>query len=277
LNRGKHILLILHWMNFDTALGAAITSIFIAGNIGSTVPQVVYTALILAVLSIYNFDHLIDARKISGVAKSGRHRFYQQHFTQLAVYQLILLLGLLLVSWFVPMIVAKVGITIAVFTLIYFLMLFLVLPNKFVLKELMIATVFSCAIFLGPLASNLGAISSIEVILLWLEIFLLATANTFLFSWFDYKNDRDEGHSSLAQIVGPERIKSLSYLVLGLLGLLVIISLGYGVAWGGQLVVLGMGMVLLISLEIGQDFSPAENLRIAGEAIFMIPLLAILF
>jgi hypothetical protein len=277
LNRAKHILLILHWMNFDTAFGAAITSIFIASNIGSVVPQIVNIALILAVLSIYNFDHLLDARKISGTAKSRRHRFYQQFFTQLAAYQLLLLLSLLVVSWYLPTVIAKVGIIIAVITLIYFLLLFLILPNQFILKELMIAAVFSCALFLGPLSSNMAAATSMVVIILWLEIFLLATANTFIFAWFDYENDKYEGHSSLAQIVGSKRIQTLSYWVLGLLGILISVNLGYGASWSGQLVVLGMGLVLLVSLRMGKDVSPAENLRVVGEAIFLIPLLAILF
>ena len=71
LNWVKHISLKLHWMNFDTAFGAAITSLFIANGIGSNVPEIATIALVLAVMAIYNFDHLIDAKRITGLAISG--------------------------------------------------------------------------------------------------------------------------------------------------------------------------------------------------------------
>ena len=64
----RDILLVLHRTNFDTAIGAVITSLFIANIIGSEVPDVVTVALLLVVLAIYNFDHLLDAKKIQGIA-----------------------------------------------------------------------------------------------------------------------------------------------------------------------------------------------------------------
>ena len=174
MNMAKRIASVLHWMNFDTAVGAAITSLFIANIIGSAVPLIAIIALLIAVLTIYNFDHLLDAKKISGIAISGRHRFYQQNFSKLAIYQLILLISLLVISWFVPASIAQSGIILAVITLIYFLLLFIVLPYRFAFKELMIAMVFASGLFLGPVSVIPNLVISLEIILLWLEIFLLA-------------------------------------------------------------------------------------------------------
>ena len=78
-------------MNFDTALGAVITSLFIANYIGSVIPEIALFALFLTVLVIYNFDHLLDAKRVTRKASSARHSFYQQNLKALAIYQLFLL------------------------------------------------------------------------------------------------------------------------------------------------------------------------------------------
>lgn len=264
-------------MNFDTAFGAAITSLFIAKIIGSVVPQIVIAALILTILAIYNFDHLLDAKKINGEAITGRHQFYQRNFAHLAIYQLLLLISLLVISWFVPATIAKAGIILAVITLIYFLLLFIILPHRFAFKEVMIAAVFSFGLFLGPIAVMSTPVISFDIILLWLEIFLLALANTLIFSWFDYENDMKEGHSSLALIVGPKTIRILCFLVLIILGMTIFLSLINDALWIGQLIILIMGLVLLISLMLGKKYNKDERLRIAGEVIFLFPLAYLIF
>ena len=263
-------------MNFDTALGAAVTSLFVANIIGTSVPHIATGALILAVLAIYNFDHLLDAKKINGVAISGRHQFYQRNFTKLAIYQLFVLTALLVISWFMPAIIAKAGIILAVITLIYFLLLFIVLPHRFVFKEVMIAIVFTCGLFLAPVSVISGQAISFEITWLWLEIFLLAMANTLIFSWFDYENDMKEGHSSLAKIVGTKTINILSFLVLAILGITIIVSLLNDRFWLDQLIIFIMGLVLLVSLLVGKKMKD-ERLRIASEAIFLIPLVGLIF
>ena len=264
-------------MNFDTAIGAAVTSLFIAKIIGTVVPQMANLALILAVLAIYNFDHLLDAKRIRGKAISARHRFYQKNFTQLAIYQLVLLISLLVISWFLPVAIIKSGIILAVITLIYFLLLFIVLPQRFVFKEFMIAAVFACGLFLAPLSVKSPQFISFEIILLWLEIFLLAIANTLIFSWFDYENDRKESHSSLAQIVGARKIQNLSFSVLITLLFIILFSLANDAQWVDQIIILIMGLVLFGSLLLGKHVKQNETLRIAGEAIFFIPLVRLIF
>ena len=264
-------------MNFDTAIGAAVTSLFIAKIIGTVVPQMTNVGLILAVLAIYNFDHLLDAKQISGEAISARHRFYQQNFTQLAIYQLVLLVALLVISWYVPVAITKAGIILAVITLIYFLLLFIVLPQRFAFKEIMIAAVFACGLFLAPLSVMSTQGISLDIVMLWLEIFLLAIANTLIFSYFDYENDIKEGHSSLAQIVGAKKIQSLSFLVLASLLIIILFSLTNDTLWIDQIIILIMGLVLFGSLILGKHVKQNENLRIAAEAIFFIPLIRLIF
>ena len=113
--------------------------------------------------------------------------------------------------------------------------------------------------------------------MLWLEIFLLALANTLIFSWFDYENDMKEAHLSLAQIIGSGKIQIISFLVLSLLGIIIIISLYINTLWVDQLIILIMGLVLFVILIIGKQNKRGDGLRIAGEAIFLIPLLRLIF
>ena len=272
MNKAARIAFILHWMNFDTAIGAAITSLFIAKIIGAVVPIIATIALLIAVLAIYNFDHLLDAKKIRRTASSGRHRFYQQHFNSLAIYQLILLVALLISSWFLPATIAQAGIILAVVTLIYFLLLFIVLPNQFASKEVMIAAVFASGVLLGPISVNSAQVFSLEILLLWLEVFLLAFVNTLILAWFDYNNDKIEEQSSLAQIVGYKTVRLLCFIALAVLLAIIIISLANDSFWADQLVVFMMGMILFVSLVLGTRTKFQDGLRIAGETIFLIPL-----
>jgi hypothetical protein len=277
MNLAKRVAYILHWMNFDTAVGAAITSLFIANIIDSIVPPIATIALLIAVLAIYNFDHLLDAKKITGTAISGRHRFYQKNFARLSVYQLVLLIFLLVISWFLPINIVRAGIILSVVTLIYFLLLFIVLPQRFALKELMIAMVFASGIFLSPVSYNPSLAFSLPVVLLWSEIFLLALANTLILSWFDYKNDKEEGQSSLAQRIGDRAVRTIGFIALSILLLIIFISLANDSFWADQLVILIMGLVLFVSLMIGKKIELQDGLRVAGETIFIIPLVRLIF
>ena len=47
--------------------------------------------------------------------------------------------------------------------------------------------------------------------------------------------------------------------------------------WSGQLIIFIMGLVLLVSLMLGKKNKGDERLRIAGEAIFLIPLVYLIF
>jgi 4-hydroxybenzoate polyprenyltransferase len=273
----KRTLLVFHWMNVDTALGAVVTSLFIAKSMEILVPKVATFALFLAVLAIYNFDHLLDAKHIDGQAISRRHRFYQKKFNILSVFQLLLLIALLAVSWFIPTLIARAGIILAVLALIYFLLLFIVLPNRFVLKELLIATVFVSGLFLAPMAIvSLPAIST-DIVLFSIQIFLLALANTFIFSWFDYEIDKKEGHTSIAQVLGKEKVYIFSLILLACLGVIIVLRLLLTDTWFDQFVIGCMGLVLLLILLFSNSVNKNEVFRIVGEAIFLIPIIALLW
>jgi 4-hydroxybenzoate polyprenyltransferase len=271
----KRIFLILHWLNYDTAFGAVVTSLFITQNLGSNVPDIAFLALFIAVLAIYNFDHLLDAQRIRGVAQSGRHRYYQEHFKTLSIYQLALLILLIFVSWYVPENIARAGIVLAVISLIYFLLLFIILPKKFFIKEVLISIVFVSGLVLAPAVTG-PYLPLASDYLLWGEIFLLALTNTFILAWFDYDIDAKEGHVSIAQLLGKKSIYRISYLLLGVLGLLIVISLILFSDLKSQVIVSAMSIPLLASLGLSRQFRKNEFYRIASDAIFIIPIISLI-
>ena len=268
----KRIFLALHWLNYDTAVGAVVTSLFITLNLGADVPGIAFLALFIAVLSIYNFDHLLDSQRIKGIAQSERHRYYQENFKTLSIYQLLLLVILLIVSWYVPENIARAGIILAVISLIYFLLLFIILPKSFFLKEVLISIVFVSGLVLAPAVTGPHLPLASDYVL-WGEIFLLALTNTFILAWFDYDIDVKEGHISIALLIGKNLIFRLSYILLGVLILLIVISILLFTNLESQIIVIAMSIPLLASLHFSRHFRENELYRIASDAIFIFPII----
>lgn len=272
----KRLAKVLHWLNVDTALGAVITSMFIAENINSQIPSVAIITLFIAVLSIYNFDHLLDARQLDGKANSPRRSYYQRNQKALAVYQLFLLVILLSIIWYLPLEILRAGIILGLITVIYFLLLFIVFPNRFILKEVMISVVFTTALFLAPVYSG-SEISTIGFILiLWLEILVLAIINTLLFAWYDYDNDKREGHVSLARELGTGVVYKVILSLIAFLTLLIALQVYLGGNLAYQSILLLMGLILLWSLLANKRLVHYELYRVSGESIFLLPILVLL-
>lgn len=271
----KNKFLLLHWLNFDIALGAVITSLFIATSLAIEIPNSALLALGLSVLAIYNFDHLLDARRIHDIALSSRHRYYQANLTMLAIYQILLLLAIVITSWFVPFKILQAGSILAIITLIYFILLFIVLPKKFALKELTIALVYTCGLFLAPVVITEFTLSW-QMMVMWTQVFLLALINILMFSWFDYELDLKESHASLALVIGKYRIYQLNIGLLGLLALSIIAMIINGIAIQSQIIILVMGIILFLCILLNQRLRKKELFRLVAESIFLVPLIYLL-
>ena len=272
----KKVFKILHWLNFDTALGAVFTSLFVAQFLNAIVPISANLALFVTVLIIYNFDHLLDARSIKLMARSARHNFYQNNLYILSLYQIILLVVALVLVWFLPPAIIRAGIILALISAIYFLLLFIIFPQRFILKEIMISIVFSCAIFLAPYYSDQPLHFGLSGVLLWSEILLLAVANTFIFSWYDYEIDKTEGHTSIATVLGRRKVGFLINGAFSILGATVIINLLLFGNWSNQFVILSMAGLLFFSYVADESFRKNELYRIMGDGIFLIPIMGVL-
>ena len=272
----KSVLIKLHWLNLDTALGAAITSLFVADYLQVKIPVVASATLLIAVLAIYNFDHLMDARRLTSISQSARHRFYQLNQKPLSVYQLILMLGLITIIWYLPEDILRAGLVLALVTGIYFILLFFIFPGRFLIKEIMIAIVYSLALFLAPLYSGQVNVEQNIWQIMWLEIFLLAVANTLIFSWYDYDIDLQEGHDSLAGALGQTMI----YRTIIILLIALVLLSGYQLVTNDstmhQLTIMSMTFILFYSILARTSMKKNDRYRIIGDAVFLIPAFALL-
>lgn len=272
----KRLFNLLHWVNLDTAIGAVITSAFIAECLNSRIPVEASITLFLAVLSIYNFDHLMDARKMKAKAQTARHRFYQDNMKKLSIYQLLLMAGLITIIWYLPAAIIRAGIVLALTTGIYFILLFFVFPSRFMLKEIMIALVYSLALFLAPVYINEQISLHPDAVILFFEILLLAVSNTLIFSWYDLDSDLNDGHTSLARNLGKAAVFKVVVFALAILSLLTIYQATTTGQYFEQMLILIMTLILLYVLMAQKKLSNKERFRVAGDAVFFVPIFKLL-
>lgn len=262
-------MLTAHWLNLDTALGAVASSYYFVRLLQVTLPAVVALTLALAVLAIYNFDHLMDAARLTGQALTARHRFYQQNFRWLVYYQVVLMALLMTLSFLLPHAVLRIGVGLGGLVLIYFLLLFGRRASGFLFKEVFIAVVFVLGALLPPL--SLAHAGTWPVIIRPAgQFILLAVANTLLFAWYDYEVDLQETHTSIALTLGKKRLKRLVYAIF-MVFLMAGAVRANGAALCAQIILWLMWLALLLLALFPQFFSRHERFRIFGEAVFLLP------
>lgn len=210
-------------LSLDVVSGACAGMYFFADMMRIPLSWYYYLLLALAVWTIYTFDHLLDARKVSQVALSKRHRFHQQHFKPLALVLVLTgIAGALLSVHFLTFERIMAAGTI-LFFLIVGVMVGMRLGNKksAIAKELLIATFYVAGIILAPAVQlDFGFISGN-----WLfyvpAYFILAWFNLVYLSYLDGALDRAEGHHSIMTVLGKRKTRNL-------LGGLSVLGLIYG-------------------------------------------------
>lgn len=263
-------------VSLDVVIGSGLLSLAIARYYQVKLPLSVVTSLMISVWLIYTYDHLTDAGKIGKEAASIRHRFHQQHQKLLKVIFLLFALLGLVVVFLLPPVVIKNGLICATIVLLYFLLLKI---PAFWFKELLIAACYTLGVFLGPLSLSQGPLNHFQLLLIP-QVLLLALANLIIFSCFDYKQDQQDGHSSLATYLGLaySRKIGLSILIIGLLVSSVMLLQGDMLLTQEiQLLILLMNLLLLMLLLKEDYFRQHDLYRMIGDGIFFIPSLILFY
>lgn len=263
-------------MSLDVVLGSGLLSLAIARYYQVSLPFSVVSGLMIAVWSIYTFDHLSDAKKTSKLAATHRHRYHQRHYKTLKISLILAVFAGFIVSFFLPAVVLKWGIICTACVGLYFLLLKI---RLFWCKELLIAACYTMGVFLGPLSLSVSALNPFQLLLIP-QIFLLALANLVIFSCFDYTSDRKDGHPSLALQLGLLRTKKLA-LGLVVAGLILSVPVFFFarvlITQEVQLLIFAMNLLLLMLLLKEKSFSKNGLYRIVGDSIFFIPTLLLLY
>lgn len=254
-------------LSIDTALGAVVCAMFFAKLIDANVLIYGKIALGLTVWIIYTADHLLDARKVKGVASSERHRFHQRHFRVLLIFMLAAMLADLVVVLFMRRSLLEYGIALSVVVGLYLLI------SRYLkmLKEVFIALIYTLGVMLPGLADHENNVSQWDLLFMF-NFFLIAVANLLIFSWFDVRKDRADGHPSFVTYFEREKTRSLVYvLFLLLFGILVYLGGVQSYDLFPMLILFVMMLILVSILRFDNRFARNDRFRFLGDAVFFVP------
>ena len=258
-------------LSLDVMIGAVVTSVFLAKQMGVTPTPYSFWALGLTVWLIYTFDHLTDAAKISGQALSYRHRLHQVFFLPIAIVAACVAIADIFCILHLPIMTIYWGLIGAVAVAMYFLVM-RVRPSGFHLgKEPTVALTYVFGVLLPPF--SISQVLGQEAIVLGLMLFGTALSNLFLFAAMEIDVDCKEGHPSIAKSLGSNTslrlFTALSTLVLASAMLYSIWDFAVGLVFGA------MAMSLLaINLMPSQRRKYAY--RVVGDGVFLLPGIALL-
>ncbi|HLT82094.1 MAG TPA: hypothetical protein VKZ86_13785 [Cyclobacteriaceae bacterium] len=262
---------LLNSLSIDVAAGAVICAMFLARVLHSEPGYRAFIMLGLTVWIIYSADHLLDARRIETEASTHRHSFYQRHFAILVGVTAVAVAADIFLSLQIRPAVFQAGLLLVFPVAVY------LAAQRFLIsiKELLGAVLYTAGvglpayIFMGERAVTIlqGAVIA--------AFFFIAWANLLLFSYFDYESDRKNAQSSFATRWGLQATSRV-IIVLLVIGMGLCIYLLTVADVLPALVLLAMNLVLFIMMCFPEYFSRGDRFRMAGDSIFLIPLIAIL-
>jgi len=256
-------------LSLDVVTGAVISSLFFS-KILEVVPS--YPSLIslgLTVWIIYTADRLLDIQDVKGEAASERHRFHQRNQTKLKYWLVVVLIIDIVLIFFMPVKLIKHGIILSLAVVIYIL-----LRRKLhISKELLVAVLYTTGVVLPSWLENQMGFEQYLIILLF---FLIALINLIVFSWYEKENDLRDRQDSVATLI--EEIK-IRYILMGLL----VITFSISIYLFFQppyhfisLVLIAMAAILLLIFTCKRFFARNDYYRLAGDAVFLFPIVYIL-
>jgi 4-hydroxybenzoate polyprenyltransferase len=255
---------LINLLSLDVVAGALCSAIFFAHVFESPVNVPVMTALCLAVWTIYTVDHLYDGAMSLEEPSGRRHLFHRQHSLPLKIASAggICIAALIVLQ--LPGAIIVRG-----FALLVPVVLYLLFHRRIAfLKEVAISLLYTIGVLIPSFSVNK---LDLETITLILAFFLIAFLNLLIFSWFDYRNDLRDGHNSAATYLGRARSQVVIWIVSVAVILLLIL---HGVS-AASLILLFMAILHIGMFSYADFFSVKERFRIAGEAIFYMPILLV--
>lgn len=283
LSRWAHILTVLRHLSLDVVLGAVFSASMLVWLLEKPMPAVWWIALPMAVWVIYTSDHLMDAYRLKEKAHTPRHLFHSRYFKPIAGVWVILLISCMSwVAYLVPKEMLYLGFAMGGFVLVH-LGLVSLIGNKvswLLHKELGVGLIYAVGVWGGPLVIY-DELMSREILILFIQFFLLCMINLLFFSLYEAETDRWDGHTSFVLAVGKKAslgvILSLAVVIVGL-G----VWIGYS-AYENQSILIIEGIyTLMLGLLLSISFWPGifgknERYRFWGDGAFLLPVLVWLF
>lgn len=254
-------------LSIDTALGAVVSAMFFAKLVAANVWIYGKVALGLTVWIIYTADHLLDAKKVKGLASSERHRFHQKYFWPLTIMMILaVIIDLIMVSYMRKSLF-QYGLVLAGIVGLY-----LVISRYLkMLKETFIALIYTIGVMLPALADREHLMDQADVLFM-VNFFLVAAANLLIFSWFDVQKDQADGHPSFVTFYGRGKTKTIVYgLFIALISISIYLALIHSYDIVPLIILTLMMLALILILSHNEIFSGEDLFRYAGDAVFFLP------
>ncbi|PIB37307.1 hypothetical protein BFP72_18765 [Reichenbachiella sp. 5M10] len=267
---------LMTWLSLDIALGAVVLTQSIAYLFGVSMEPSVSWALFLCVWMIYTLDHLLDAKKLKKEPSMPRHTFHYRFATPIFGALIVVAALSLILVFYLPVATLLYGTVVAGLVGIYILLTWWL--RVFIAKEVLIATLYTVGVFLGPLSS--GLVWDYSVVVVFVELWLLALINLMLFSMYEQAKDQQDGFSSWATIFGQKQLVKM--LKGAFIVLFFVLLYGFWYETGRfwfifQLLITVMGGFLAVLFFRREFFYQNESYRVIGDAVFFVPVLVFLF
>lgn len=264
---------IFNALSLDVAVGACGSAAFVAHCMGVSLTWATLLALGLCVWIIYTLDHLIDASTIKHRPHTFRHWFHQRYFKVIAIAVAMASVAELVLLQYLPRPTLIWGFCLSLIVLIYFLLLRWLRPNKMYHKEFLIAVVYTAGVFL-PSLSIVALPQSTPVAILFIQFFLVALSNLLIFSVLETKSDSMDQQTSLATVLGEDKIQQIVWLLL-IVGVCIAII---GLLTGDARYAPSHGALLMINVVLSlilifPSWQRSDYYRFIGDGAFFIPLI----
>lgn len=265
------ILKFYRWLNIlsiDVAIGAIVCGYFFSRIAEVTLRPAGLATLGLSVWIIYTTDHLVDALSLKGLASTARHRYHQLHFWELIIAEMLALVAVGILLFFIRPEVFLGGAVLLALVGIYMLV------NRYLnyLKEIMVAVLY-CAGILLPSGMRVEDPMAFLIRPETTMLFLVALLNLLIFSWFEIETDREDGYPSFAGHFGARPTRKVIMILFIVQFLIPLVSWIAGVFSSYQLILLSMTLVLGIIFLLPEYFGKSDRYRLLGDAIFLLPVL----
>lgn len=256
----------LNILSIDVVAGAVVSALFFAKILQAEIKVYGVMALGLTVWCIYTVDHLRDAKKITHVASTSRHRFHQRHFRFLTILLCVIVATDLVFIFVVRKQVFESGIALGMLVGLYLL----VQHYLRFFKEFVIALLYTGGVLLLAFSAVSIDFSSIHYLIIAQFIFM-AWINLLMFSWFDQLPDQHDQQNSFVTTLGAEPTKIALYVLLFLnFGITLIGMVQWGINFS-MIVIAAMNATLLIVFWFRNALSINDRYRLIGDAVFLFP------
>lgn len=259
-------------LSIDIAIGAGVSSIFFARLFEVHLRVFPIIILVLTVWMIYTVDHILDISNADVKTLSARRQFHFLHQHSMVISIMACLVAVCILTFFLYLKVVVGGFVLMSFSCCYF-----ILKSRIKgLKEISSGMIYCSGILLAPALNRVGSFDRYHIETV--GVFgLTVLLNLVLFAYYDHSDDIRENHVSLATLIGIQNTKHLISLLFFIQMIMLSILLSHTVDLYSTVIIILMNLVLMMLFLCKESFEKNNKFRPIGDAIFLFPVLYLIF